>query len=155
MRHWTICKRSDAFNSTVVRFLIAASSFKPASVICEPPNLPARVTITLPGGFCLRVTFLRGKRSQVQIRSARLSFRTSPSSFSTVGFLHGITDFSARTSSSNGVPFGMGCRSKFAASRLPASDIAGSKSGLTDEFDFSLLIQSGTSQKSSNHDRLS
>jgi hypothetical protein len=51
-----------------------------------------------------------------------------------VGFLLGIPGLSPGKPSSNGVLFFESCRSKFAASRLPASDSRGSKSGRPDDF---------------------
>lgn len=73
------------------------------------------------------------RKSSIAVLSPRHFLHTSPLSFSTVGFLHGITDFSARTPSSNGVQFGKGCRNRFAACRLPASFDRGSNAGLTGE----------------------
>ena len=66
-----------------------------------------------------QIVCLGVKRSQVQILSARLFFRISPSSFSAVGFLLGITDFSPGKPSSNGVLFAQDFRSPIAASRSP------------------------------------
>lgn len=68
-------------------------------------------------------------KSPIGLLNSRLPFRGGASSFSAVDFLRGMTDFSASKPSSNGVLFCLGCRSKFAASRFPASDFRGSRMG--------------------------
>jgi hypothetical protein len=80
----------------------------------------------------------RGRRrlkllEKVQIPIPRLSFRKAHRHSRRWAFCLQSRCVSSGKPSSSGVIFSQGCRSKFAASRFPASDSRGSKSGRPDD----------------------